>query len=197
MERMFMVNSLPQMDKLTGESETPGREAEKIFLFEEDEGHFIQALREHATLTSADASKLNLILKSGQTEFSVMQLILNLGMASEADLLEHLSKSLGLRIIAADSYPDELYGEHLFNKKFLREQSVVVVSETDQFIEICINDPFGHDLNSALSFAIGDQLLKIRLGYKKDISDALDLVLLSGEDRELAEKFDAGDAVLL
>ena len=192
-----MVNSLAQMDKSTREPETSGREAEKIFLFEEDEGHFIQALREHAILTSADASKLNLILKSGQTELSVMQLILNLGMASEADLLDHLSKSLGLRILAANGYPDELYGEHLFNKKFLREQSVVVVAETDQFIEICINDPFGHDLNSALSFAIGDQLLKIRLGYKKDISDALDLVLRSGEDRELAEKFDAGDAVLL
>ncbi len=192
-----MVNSLAYNGKLPHEVEGGMAEAEKTFLFEEDEQHFIQSLQGRSILTNADVNKLNLILRSGQTELSVIQLILNLGMASETDLLDYLSNSLGLRILVQEDYPTELIGEHAFNKSFLREQNVVVVSETDQFIEICINDPFSPDLNSAISFAIGNKFLKIRLGYKKDISDALDLVLRSGEDRQLAEKLEAGDEVLL
>jgi general secretion pathway protein E len=126
-----------------------------------------------------------------------MQLILNLGMASETDLLSYLSASLKLRILAQENYPGELIGEQLFNQKFLREQNVVVIAETEQFIEICINDPFNPELNSALSFAIGQKFLKIRLGYRKDISDALDLILRSDGEKQLSDKFDANDAVLL
>jgi general secretion pathway protein E len=193
-----MVNSLAHDAKLPPESEVRRMaEADKTFLFEEDEQHFIQSLQKNSVLTGADVNKLNLILQSGQTELTVIQLILNLGMASETNLLDYLSQSLGLRILLQEHYPGELIGEHLFNKKFLREQNVVVISETDQFIEICINDPFSPELNGAISFAIGDKLLKIRLGYKKDISDALDLVLRSGEDKQLADKFEASDAVLL
>ena len=192
-----MVNSLAYNGKSPPGSESGMAEVEKIFLFEEDEQHFIQSLCQRSILTSADVNKLKLILRSGQTELSVIQLILNLGMASETDLLDYLSNSLHLRILVQEDYPSELYGEHNFNKKFLREQNVVVVSETEQFIEICINDPFSSELNSAISFAIGSKLLKIRLGYKKDISDALDLVLRSGEDKQLAEKFEAGDEILL
>lgn len=192
-----MANSLAYNDKLPYESEGRMAEDEKKFLFEEDESHFINSLRNKSILSDNDVKKLTLILKSGQTEFSVMQLILNLGMASETDLLGYLSKSLRLRILNQDDYPSELFGESCFNKKFLREQSVVVVSETDEFIEICINDPFSQDFNNALSFAIGQKLLKIRLGYKKDISDVLDLVLRANEDKQLSDKFDLNDAVLL
>lgn len=192
-----MVNSLAYNEKLSSRSENRMGEAEKTFLFEEDEQHFIQSLQASSILTSADANKLKLILRSGQTELSVIQLLLSLGMASETDLLGYLSGSLGLRILAQEDYPTELFGEHCFNRKFLRGQNVVIISETDQFIEICISDPFSSELNSALSFAIGNKFLKIRLGYKKDISDALDLVLRSGEDRQLAEKFEAGDEILL
>lgn len=191
-----MVNSPVSMDKIQPESATGAADMEKMYLFDEDEQHLIQSLCDSAILSAADANKLYLILKSGHTELSVIQLILNLGMASETDLLNYLSNSLGLRILEAQDYPGELYGEQFFNQKFLREQTVIVISETDQYIEICINDPFGPDLNNALSFAIGNKLLKIRLGYKKEISDALDLVLRSGEQKEFAEKFDAGDAVL-
>ncbi len=192
-----MVNSLAYIENLSRGAETGLAEAEKTYLFEEDEQHFIQSLHQQSILTKADVSKLNLILQSGQTELSVIQLILNLGMASEADLLEYLSKSLGLRILAAEDYPSDLSGEKIFNKNFLREQSIVVIAETDEFIEICISDPFATDLNNAISFAIGSKFLKIRLGYKKDINDSLDLVLRSGEDRQLAEKIEAGDEVLL
>ncbi len=170
---------------------------EKYSLFEEDEKHFVQTLRKKGILTPADAKKLNFILDSGQTDQSVVQLILNLGMASETDLLGYLSESLQLKIIGQEDYPAQLFGETSFNRNFLRKQGVIVISETDQFIEICINDPFSQDLNSAISFAIGQKLLKIRLGYRKDINDALDMVLKLGDDNQLSDKFDANDAVLL
>jgi len=78
---------------------------EKYSLFEEDEKHFVQTLRKKGILTPADAKKLNFILDSGQTDQSVVQLILNLGMASETDLLGYLSESLQLRIIGQEDYP--------------------------------------------------------------------------------------------
>ena len=192
-----MVNSLAYNEALPRETESCMAENEKKFLFEEDEAHFIHSLGKNSIISEADVRKLIVILNSGQTGLSVMQLILNLGMASETDLLNYLSESLRLRILSREDFPGDLVGDHLFNKKFLREQNVVVVSETDQLIEICINDPFSHDLNSAISFAIGQKYLKVRLGYKKDISDSLDLVLRSEEDKQLSDKFDANDAVLL
>jgi len=192
-----MVNSLAYSDKLTQEPESSMPGEEKKFLFEEDAKQFIQSLKDSNILKGSDVKKLDLILNSGQTELSIVQLILNLGMASETDLLNYISDSLGLRILGQESYPTELFGENSFNQKFLREQNIIVISETDQFFEICINDPFSPDLSNAVSFAIGQKYLKIRLGYKKDISDALDLVLRSGGDKQLAEKFDGNDAVLL
>ena len=192
-----MVISLAHNEKLPHESEGAMAEDGKKFLFEEDAKHFIQSLKDRNILKGSDVKKLNLILNSGQTELSIVQLILNLGMASETDLLNYVSEKLGLRILDQENYPTELFGENSFNQKFLREQNIIVVSEADQFIEICINDPFSPDLNNAVSFAIGQKYLKIRLGYKKDISDALDLVLRSDDDKQLADKFDANDAVLL
>ncbi len=156
-------------------------ERDTNFLFDLDELQFIQSLSQSALIGEAESRKLKYILESGQTELSVVQLILNLGMASETDLLNYFSVSLGLRILDSEAYPTELFCENSFNRKFLREQNVIVVSENEQFIEICINDPFSAELGHAVSFAIGNRLLKIRLGFKKDISEALDLVLRSDE----------------
>ncbi len=192
-----MVNLLAYNNRLSQEPESSMPEEEKKFLFEQDAKHFIQSLKDSNLLKGSDVKKLSLILSSGQTELSIVQLILNLGMASETDLLNYLSKDLGLRIIEQESYPTELVGENSFNQKFLREQNIIVVSETDQYFEICINDPFSPDLSHAVSFAIGQKYLKIRLGYKKDISDALDLVLRSGGEKLLTDKFDSDDEILL
>ncbi len=192
-----MLNSQANIYQLPERKTDSMTEHDQKFLFEESEEGFIQSLMEKGVLNGNDAKKLNFILNSGQTELSVFHLILNLGLASETDLLGYLSNSLNLRILEQDEFPTELFGENIFNKKFLREQDVIVISETDQFIEICINDPFNQNLKTGVSFAIGGKYLKIRLGYKKDINDTLDLVLRSGEDKQLSDKFEEGDVILL
>jgi general secretion pathway protein E len=173
--------------------------AERVtsFLFDLDERQFIQALNQSGILDDAAARKLVNLIQSGQTSQSLMQVILNLGITAESELLNFFSANLGLRLLEAEAYPVERYCADSFNEKFLREQNVVVVSETDQYIEICINDPFSPELNDALSFAIGKRLLKIRLGFKKDINEALNLILRSDEEKQLSERFDAGDEILL
>ncbi len=167
------------------------------FLFGLDPQQFIQALNQSDIIGNAEARKLVYLLQSGQTELSVVQLVLNLGMSSETELLNYFSASLGLRILDAEAYPTELFCEDSFNQKFLREQNVIVVSENEQFIEICINDPFSPELSHALSFAIGNRFLKIRLGFKKDIGEALDLILRGGEEIQPGDRLDAGDEILL
>ncbi|MCP4430873.1 MAG: type II/IV secretion system protein [Gammaproteobacteria bacterium] len=195
-----MRNSLAYNKLLSYESESFMAEQDqdvKFTLFDEDEEHFVEELCEKGIVTQADARKLKVLISSGQTQQSVIQLIMNLGMASERDLLSHLSSSLNLKIIDQEAYPTILYGETCFNRNFLRKQNLVVISETDKLIEICINDPFSPDLNSAISFGIGRKLLKVRLGYRKDINEALDLILKIGNDKQFSDKLDAGDEILL
>ena len=195
-----MRNSLAYNKLLSYESESFMAEQDqevKFTLFDENEKQFLQALCEKGILTQADARKLNLLLGSGQTHQSVIQLIFNLGMASERDLLDHLSISLGLKIIDQDAYPTQLYGEGCFNRNFLRKYNLVVISETDNLIEICINDPFSPDLNNVISFGIGRKLLKVRLGFRKDINEALDLILKISHDKQFSDRLDAGDEILL
>lgn len=189
----------PQIDNdnNTHESEPAMAEPEKRFLFEETEIQFLSALHKAEILNAGEVKKLSLLLNSDETGFSVFQLILNLGMASETELLNFLSQRLRLRILGSQDYPASILGEDRFNKKFLREQNVIVISETGQFIEICINDPFTPGLHKSVMFAIGKKYLKVRLGYKKDISDALDLVLKTNGDKLLTDSFDSNDGDLL
>ncbi|MBT7047714.1 MAG: Flp pilus assembly complex ATPase component TadA, partial [Gammaproteobacteria bacterium] len=170
---------------------------ENKYLFSENEIDFIESLNKKNILKTSDVQKLNVILRSGKTDLSVIQLILNLGLASETDMLSYISQSNGLRILDNAQYPTSLFGDKSFNTQFLREQNVIVLSETDELIEICINDPFASGLYNAVTFALGNKYLKVRLGFKKDISEALDRVLTGNDDKTLVDKFDSIDEVLL
>ncbi|MCP4333163.1 MAG: type II/IV secretion system protein [Gammaproteobacteria bacterium] len=192
-----MAQPLASDDQQLQQTEGPMADPDNNFLFGLDPQQFIQALNQSDIIGNAEARKLVYLLQSGQTELSVVQLVLNLGMSSETELLNYFSASLGLRILDAEAYPTELFCEDSFNQKFLREQNVIVVSENEQFIEICINDPFSPELSHALSFAIGNRFLKIRLGFKKDIGEALDLILRGGEEIQPGDRLDAGDEILL
>ena len=192
-----MVVSDSQTYHLPDEQQYAMNEDKSQFLFSQNEKELIQALVECKLLNSNAAQKLNLILDSEKADQTVMQLVLDLGLASEADLLQYFAQSQGLRILERDQYPSTLFAESSFNSHFLREHHVVVISETDQLIEICINDPFSADLNAAIPFAIGDRYLKIRLGFAKDINEVLDQLLQGKGDKQISEKFDSSEAVLL
>lgn len=172
-------------------------EPEQGFLFSDDENHLIHSLFEKSLISAKDAKKLEMLLVSGKTDMSVIQLIMNLGLISEADLLDHLSSLGRMRILQPEDYPSEQFGQKQFNAQFLKQHHMVVVSETEDVLEICINDPFARDLQRALSFAIGSKFLKIRLGFKKDIQESLDRILMTRAETFANDKFDELDAVLL
>ncbi len=192
--KQFYIDELSNSD-MSAENldtqESPG------FLFPDDEYQFIQSLNEHSILSGGELKKIEMLLKSGKTDLSVVQLILNLGLISESDLLRHLSMMGRMRILRAEEFPSELYGKSNFNAQFLKQHHMVVVSETNDVMEICINDPFAKGLQQALSFAIGNKFLKIRLGFKKDIEEALERILMSKVEAFANDKFDEIDAVLL
>jgi len=167
------------------------------YLFAENEDEFLDSLLNKSILEKSQIKKIKLILKSGETELTVMQLILNLGMVSESDLLKHLAERKGLRILEKKEYPKKRYAEQNFNNQFLRERNVVVISEVDDLIELCINDPYGKGLDNAVSFALAQKYLKVRLGYKKDILDALEVILKNSEEKSLSDKFDLGSNEIL
>ncbi len=193
----YMLNSIKYSYKKQDQIGSCMADLENKYLFSEKEEDFIKSLSNKDILKTSDIQKLNVILKSGQTDLSVIQLILNLGLASEVDMLNYISQANGLRILDRNLYPTQLLGEKSFNTNFLKEQNVIVISETDELIEICINDPFSPGLYNAVSFAIGSKYLKVRLGFKKDISEALDRVLAVDKDKTVVDKFDAIDEVLL
>ncbi len=166
-------------------------------IFSESEEEFIHSLYKNNLLKKEDVKKLKVIVDSGKTELSSFQLILNLGMLSELDMLNHVSKVNHLRILSSKQYPKKIFSKDSFNIQFLREHNFIVISETDEIIEICINDPYKKGLNEAISFALGERFLKIRFGYKKDIIECLDRLLKDDEGKELVDKFDSLDEVLL
>lgn len=166
-------------------------------LFPDDEFQFIQALYEKSILSASEFKKIELLLQSSKTDLSVVQLILSLGLISESDLLHHISECGHIRILQPKDYPSELYGKDIFNAQFLKEHQMVVISYIDDVVEVCINDPFAKGFQQALSFAIGSKYLKIRLGFKKDIDESLDRILMTKSESFTNDKFDVLDAVLL
>ena len=166
-------------------------------LFPDDQLQFIQALYEKSILSASDFKKIEMLLQSGKTDLSVVQLILSLGLISESELLQHISVTGRMRILQSSDYPSELHGKDNFNAQFLKEHQMVVISDVGDVVEICINDPFAPGFQQALCFAIGSKYLKIRLGFKKDIDESLDRILMTKSESFANEKFDELDAVLL
>ncbi len=165
-------------------------------VFSDDPQRFLEDLKDDGLLTVQEVSKLRLLMQSGETDLTVMQLILKLGLSSEADLLQFLARRLRLKLLPKKAYPARQLGRQHFNRRFLEQHRVIVVRDTDRFVEICINDPFVEGLEAALSYAVGRKPLKIRLGYKQDIEDALSSIL-DVDDSEAASRYETGDAVLL
>lgn len=198
-----MIQSIPSNYKIANLSnndmsaESLDSHGGQDILFPDNELQFIQSLYEKSIMSGSELKKIELLLKSDKTDLSVVQLILSLGLISETDLLQHLSETGRMRILKPEEYPSELYGKNNFNAQFLKQHQMVVISETDDIMEICINDPFARGLQQALSFAIGNKFLKIRLGYKKDIEESLERVLMTKAEAFLNDKFDEIDAVLL
>ncbi len=189
------VNFVNHLDTKTNK-ESLNSTAEPALLFDEDD-QFLKSLHEQSVLSAVDVKKIQLLQKSGKTDLSLVQLIMNLGLLSESDLLAHLSRLCHMRILEPADYPSKQYGQKQFNSQFLKQHQMVVISETDDIFEICVNDPFARGLQQSLSFAIGNKFLKIRLGYKKDIQESLDRILMANTESFDNEKFDEIDAILL
>ncbi len=190
-------SSFEDLSKEDMSAENPATESGQSFLFPDDELQFVQSLHAKSILSKGDLKKIEMLLKSGKTDLSVVQLVLSLGLISESDLLNHLSSLGRMRILQPEDYPDELYARATFNAQFLKQYQMVVISDSDEIMEICINDPFARGLQQALSFAIGSKFLKIRLGFKKDIEEALERILMTKAEAFSNDKFDEIDAVLL
>ncbi len=156
----------------------------------------LEELAADGLLTAQEATKARLLLESEHTDLTVMQLLLKLGLLSESDLLGFLADRMGLKILPRSAYPARRVGESLFNRRFLEQHRVVVISESKEFVEICLNDPFAPGLASALSFVIGSRPLKLRLGLQQDIDEVLSLILDEGHSKA-ASRYEANDAVLL
>jgi general secretion pathway protein E len=165
--------------------------------FADDEAALLDCLHQRGLLSDNELKKVQLLSGSGQTDLSVMQLILNLGLLSENALLGQVAELGCMRIVDAAAYPDSLLGLQHFNTRFVRQHQMVVLSESGDLLEICLHDPFLPGLQQALSFAIGNKRLVIRLGYKRDIQEALDRILMTKPGAVDNEKFDELDAVLL
>ena len=184
--------SLNELESETGSD----NRSPPLRVFSADAQAVLQCMGEEGLLSSQEAAKLRMLLESGQTDLTIMQLVLKMGMLSERDFLEFLGRRMDLKLLPRERYPSQRIAEDLFNRRFLEQHRVIVVSDSEEFIEICINDPFVPGLAEALSFVIGQRPMKIRLGLRQDIDEVLSLVL--DEDlNEAASRYETRDAVLL
>jgi len=170
--------------------------ADGLRLFDCGSDQLLDRLEQAGQLTRAELSKVRLLLQSEHTDMTVMQLLLKLGLLSESELLHFLSREMRLKILPRESYPRARCGDSMFNRKFLERFRMLVVSKTEQFVEICINDPFIPGMGSVLSFAMGHRLLKVRLGFSRDIEEVHGLIM-NDEAQAAATRYEEQDAVLL
>ncbi len=147
-----------------------------------------ELLVEQGKISERDVERT--LLAQGEMGDMFGQVLIKLGLVSELDLAQVLSKQLQIPLIAAADYPEEAIRIDELAEDFLIYNSVVPVKLTEQsvtFAAVTPQDPF---LSKALAMAV-DKDIEIVLGLETDIARAIAQFLQGDEDDEDGD--DIGD----
>lgn len=98
--------------------------------------------------------------------------VLELGLVTDADLIEATSGFFGLPVARADAYPDEAMLADVLPEAFLRRCRLVPAGFTADGVAVITADPFAADSAEALSYMI-DRPVALMVGHAKDVDAAI------------------------
>lgn len=128
-----------------------------------------------------------------QSEMGEMfgQVLVKLGLVSELDFAEVLSRQLGIPLLAAADYPEEVIRLDEVAEDFLFSNAVVPVARSDERVKFAAAVPQDPFLSKALGMAL-EKPVEIVLGLESDINRAFQQYLQADsgdEEDELNDQF--------
>ncbi|MGR9115830.1 MAG: type II secretion system ATPase GspE [Gammaproteobacteria bacterium] len=142
---------------------------------------FLSYLVEQEKLTEAELKKVERLKQSTMTE-TVPQLLIKLGLCSEADIAEAFAVSGSIERVGSDHYPLEPRLPETVSLRFLKQYHVIGLKQDDERIEIAVMDPEDRFVLDALKLATG-KAIEAKVGLQSEIDAALELQYGEGKSQ--------------
>ncbi len=142
---------------------------------------FLTRLKTNGKLSDSDLAKAKRMQKTAQDE-SLPQLLIKLGLCSDADIAESFANSSGLPRVATSQYPPQSPLTDTVSQRFLKQYHVVGLHADDALLEVAVMDPEDEYLLHALKLATGKQI-KPHVGQLSEIDAALELQYGEGKSQ--------------
>jgi general secretion pathway protein E len=99
-------------------------------------------------------------------------ILVKLGLVSEQDLAESLSKQLDIRLVTKHEFAELPAAESQISRRFLKENGVLVIDENDADVTIVMADPQDQYVRKALQLSAGKNVICC-LGIPSEIEAAI------------------------
>lgn len=159
------------MNAVLAENATPpeaaGEDAELVAL----ENRISEALLARGRLKEADLARARRLLE--ENPGSLIGLITRIGLASERDVAEASAEVLGLPLLSTKEAPEQPPANVQLSLRFLKQQHVCPIGESDTHVDLLTADPQDHYLVDAVRLATGKEV-KLHVGLRSEIDDLIE-----------------------
>ncbi|MGR9053684.1 MAG: type II secretion system ATPase GspE [Gammaproteobacteria bacterium] len=142
---------------------------------------FLSYLHEKEKLTEAELKKVERLRQSTVAE-SVPQLLVKLGLCSEADIAEAFSACHAVEKIGAEQYPLEPALPDAVSLRFLKQYHIIGLKNESDRIEVAVMDPEDDFSLRALQLATG-KTIEAKVGLQSEIDSALEVQYGEGKSQ--------------
>jgi general secretion pathway protein E len=133
-------------------------------------------------LRPADADRALRLKQNQQSDESVGNILLQLGLISDRDLAQTLSQLNGVPVIERKSYPDFSSLDERISSNFLKQHRVIVFHDEDETVHAILIDPTDHYVVDAVELITG-KTIQLHIGIASEIDEALQEQLVEAKKR--------------
>lgn len=126
-----------------------------------------------SSIKEMDYARAVRVARDSAGEESLVSLLIRLGMVSDRIMAESLARVESLRLLKPEDYPLDAVGGESLPVRFLKDQKVVPVSETEAQIALAVVDPSLDYPVQALELACGKSVCRC-IGAQSEILAALE-----------------------
>ena len=131
-------------------------------------------LQRSAKLRDSDLSKIKR-MQEETPDVSFVSMLNRLGVVSDKDIADALSKLLELPIVARSEYPNEAVLNGAISYRFLKESSSIPLDLQEDKIVLAMVDPLDQHVVDAVRIATGKSV-EVRIGTLSDIDNAINQI---------------------
>jgi general secretion pathway protein E len=133
----------------------------------------LKTLQAREKLSAAELNKVERIKKTAISE-NLPQLLVKLGLCSELDVADAFVESGRFEKVMADQYPLEMQLPESISLRFLKQNHVIGIANSDDTITVTMMDPEDRFVIDALKLATGKDVIP-KVGLLSEIDAALEI----------------------